>query len=141
MQASRFVYDGTEANNSLLIEKARSSVRKSGTGDWRKATDDDDEDEIEDEYVFVSCDTFFEEWWNGKPAGMSTRLYNKLSQQAYDALVDYMQTSSGAEIIRGVKSGDGAALLSKLHGTKGDKRTRCQFFGLSCLPFLLLPAG
>ena len=113
MQATRFVYDGKEASNSLLIEKARSSVRQSSIGDWRKWTEEDDEDDDEDGYVFVPCDTFFDEWWNGKPAGMSTRLYSKLSQQAYDALVNYLQNGVGAEILRGVKSGDGAALLTK----------------------------
>ena len=114
MQASRFVYDGKEASNSLLIEKARSSVRQSSTGEWRKSTEEDDEDEVEDEYVFVPCDTFFEEWWNGKPAGISTRIYDKLSQQGYDALVNYLQNGAGAEILRGVKSGDGAAFFGKI---------------------------
>ena len=80
------MYDGKEAGNALLIEKARSSVRQSGTGEWRKWTAEDDEDDDEDGYVFVSCYIFFEEWWSGKPAGISTWIYDKLSQQAYDAL-------------------------------------------------------
>ncbi len=57
MQASRFVYDGKEASNYLLIEKARSSVRQSSTGEWRKWTveDDDDENEVEPASHSLTC--------------------------------------------------------------------------------------
>ena len=85
------MYDGKEAGNALLIEKAGSSVRQSGTGEWRKWTAEDDEDDDEDGYAFVSCYNFFEEWWSGKPAGILTWIYDKLSQQAYDALVYYLK--------------------------------------------------
>ena len=43
-------------------------------------------DDDEDGYVFVSCYIFFEEWWSGKPAGISTWIDDKLSQQAYGVL-------------------------------------------------------
>ena len=91
MQASRFVYDGKEAGIELLITKARSSVRQSSTGEWRKWNAEDDEDDNEDGYVFISCDSFFATHWKERPAGMSRRVYDKLSQQAYDALVHYLQ--------------------------------------------------
>ena len=43
---------------------------------------------------------------------------------AYDAIVQFMQNSSSAETLRGIKSGDGAELLKRLHATKGDKRSQ-----------------
>ena len=75
----------------FLTRRLERTVRQSGTVEWRKWTAEDDEDDDEDGYVSVSCYIFFEEWWSGKPAGISTWIYDKLSQQAYDVLVHYLQ--------------------------------------------------
>ena len=99
--------------------------------DYRRWTEDDDRADNENGRYFVSCDYFFGSMWNERPTYTDKRPYKKLSQQggllwcSDGALMQYLTSAAGAEILRGVQSGgDRAALLKKLHGSKGDKRSR-----------------
>ena len=124
MQTTQFVYDGKESSNSLLLSKARAFVRQSEKCVWREWEESDDASDEEDGWIKIPADTFFESMWSEKPADLSDKQYKKLSAWAYDAIVQFIQNSSSSETLRGIKFGDGAELLKRLHATKGDKRSQ-----------------